>query len=250
LNTQWHWTEQYNVETRLQKSTKGWLPYVLGVLLVVQFVGLGIWQISRATEKRASQEAFEKSSGFTRFVDGMEVRPYQRLSAEGRFDAAHQFLLDNIILDGRYGHYVLTPLVYSDKEPVLIVNRGWIERSGEDVDTSAIDVPEDQRVSVRGRVGSLPRAGYRMGAAIEPSSTWPRHAVYPRLDELAASLRREVQPFILLMEPEEEYGLLRHWVPEQMGPARHYAYAFQWFAMGLVLAGLLVWNFRKRGYSR
>ncbi|HSM31374.1 MAG TPA: SURF1 family protein [Woeseiaceae bacterium] len=238
------------METRLQKSTKGWLPYVIGALLVVQFVGLGTWQVNRAIEKRASQEAFEEPSGFTRFVDGMDVRPYQRLSAEGKFDAAHQFLLDNIILDGRYGHYVLTPLVYSDEEPVLIVNRGWIERSVEGVDPSAIDVPEDQRVSVRGRVGSLPRAGYRMGAAIESSSTWPRHAVYPTLDELAAALGREVQPFILLMEPEEKHGLLRHWVPEEMGPARHYAYAFQWFAMGLVLAGLLLWNFRKRGYRR
>ncbi len=29
-----------------------------------------------------------------------------------------------------------------------------------------------------------------------------------------------------------------------MGPGRHFAYALQWFAMGAVLAGLLVWNFR------
>ena len=43
--------------------------------------------------------------------------------------------------------------------------------------------------------------------------------------------------------------MLRHWVPEEMGPGRHYAYAFQWFAMGLVLAGLLAWNFRKRGFE-
>jgi len=235
------------VKPGLQKSIRRWLPYALGALLVIQFAGLGVWQVSRALEKRASQEAFEKQSGFTRFVDGMQVRPYQRLSAEGEFDATHQFLLDNIILNNRYGHYVLTPLAYSDDAPLLIVNRGWIERSGGGVDTSAIDVPADYRVTIRGRVGSLPRAGYRMGAAIESPSTWPQHAVYPTLDELAASLGRAVQPFILLLEPEEEHGLLRHWVPQEMGPERHYAYAFQWFAMGLVLAGLLAWNYRKRG---
>jgi cytochrome oxidase assembly protein ShyY1 len=51
----------------------------------------------------------------------------------------------------------------------------------------------------------------------------------------------------LLLDPEDNYGFFRHWVPEEMGPGRHYAYALQWFAMGIVLAGLLIWNFRKRG---
>ncbi len=241
--------EQYNVETPLQKSTKSWLPYALGAVLVAQFAGLGVWQISRAQEKRAAQDAFDRQTGFGRFVDGMDVQPFQQLAAEGVFDSDHQFLLDNIIVDSRNGHYVLTPLEYSPDEPLLLVNRGWIEKSGESVDPSALEVP-DRRLTVRGRVGALPRAGYRMGAAIESPSTWPQHAVYPTLDELAASLRREVQPFVLLLAPGEDYGLLRRWEPAQIGPGRHYAYAFQWFAMAIVLAALLAWNFRKRGHRR
>ena len=178
----------------------------------------------------------------------MDVRPYQKLEASGNFDGQRQFLLDNIILNGRYGHYVLTPLAYDDDEAVLIVNRGWIEHSADGIDASMITVP-DERVMVRGRVGSLPRAGYRMGPAIEFPSSWPQHAVYPTLAELAGSLGREVQPFVLLLDPDDEFGLLRHWVPEEMGPGRHYAYAFQWFAMGTVLATLLAWNYRKRGFE-
>ena len=223
------------METPLQKSTRSWLPYALGAVLVAQFAGLGVWQISRAQDKRAAQDAFDRQTGFTRFVDGMDVQPFQQLEAEGVFDAGHQFLLDNIIVDSRNGHYVLTPLVYSTDEPVLIVNRGWIARTGEAVDPSALEVP-DRRLTVRGRVGALPRAGYRMGAAIESPSTWPQHAVYPTLDELAASLGREVQPFVLLMAPGEDHGLLRRWEPVEIGPGRHYAYAFQWFAMAVVLA--------------
>ena len=234
------------MNTNLQKSLRGWLPYAVGALLVVQFAGLGIWQVSRALEKRADQQAFESQAGFTPFVHGMDVRPYQKLEAEGRFDTEHQFLLDNIILNSRYGHYVLTPLIYSDDEPLLIVNRGWIERTGSEIDPAAIAL-DDSRLTVRGRVGSLPRAGYRMGTAIESPTTWPQHAVYPTLDDLAASLGRELQPFVLLMDPEDDFGLVRHWVPEEMGPGRHYAYAFQWFAMSMVLAGLLVWKFGKRG---
>ena len=230
----------------LQKSLRGWLPYAVGALLVVQFAGLGVWQVNRALEKRAEQQAYDGQTGFTPFVSGMNVRPYQKLEAEGVFDAEHQFLLDNIILNSRYGHYVLTPLVYSDDEPALIVNRGWIERTGSEPDPAAIEL-DRSRLTVRGRVGSLPRAGYRMGVSIESPTTWPQHAVYPTLDELAASLGREVQPLVLLMDPDDDFGLVRHWVPEEMGPGRHYAYAFQWFAMGAVLAGLLAWNFRKRG---
>ena len=246
MDTQWREFEQYNVETSLQKSTSGWLPYALGALLVVLFVGLGIWQIGRAQEKHAVQESFDRQTGLTRFVDGMNVKPFQRLAAEGVFDAAHQFLLDNIVVDGRNGHYVLTPLAYSDDEPLLVVNRGWVAASGGDVEPAALALP-DGRVTISGRVGALPRAGYRMGTAIEFPSTWPQHAVFPTLDELAASLGRDVQPFVLLLDPGEDYGLLRRWEPTEMGPGRHYAYAFQWFAMAVVLAGLLAWNFRKRG---
>jgi surfeit locus 1 family protein len=246
LNTQWCGIEQYNVDRPVQKSTRGWLPYALGAVLVTQFVGLGLWQISRAQEKRATQEAFERQAGYTRFVHGMDVQPWQQLVAEGTFDAAHQFLLDNIIVDGRNGHFVLTPLVYSAGEPPLIVNRGWVRRTGDDLDPSALILPEG-RVTVRGRAGALPRAAYRMGAAIESRTGWPRHAVYPTLDEIAATLGREVQPFVLLLAPGENYGLLRRWEPAGIGPGRHYAYAFQWFAMAVVLAGLLAWNFRKRG---
>ena len=232
-----------------KKTMPDWLPFVVGALLVIQFAGLGVWQISRGVEKQADRDAVNNQERATGFTTGMEVRPYQRLRATGRFDAGRQFLLDNIMLDSRYGHYVLTPLTVGDGEPLLIVNRGWIERAGKDIDTQSIAL-RDSRVTVHGRVGSLPRAGYRMGEALLADASWPRHAVFPTLDELATSLGQDVQPFVLLMDPDDDYGLLRHWVPEVMGPGRHFGYAFQWFAMGAVLAAMLVWNFRRRGLRR
>lgn len=230
----------------VKKKLLGWLPYVIGAVLVVQFLALGVWQIDRGLGKRAEQQAFESQAGFASWSDGMAVRSFQKLKATGRFDTAHQFLLENIIINSRYGYYVLTPLVIAADEPVLMVNRGWLERTAKDFDSAAIRL-DDSRVTVRGRAGSLPRAGYRMGDAITPRPDWPQYAVYPTLDELAAALGRDVQPFVLLLDPEDNYGFFRHWVPEEMGPGRHYAYALQWFAMGLVLAALLVWNYRKRG---
>ena len=141
---------------------------------------------------------------------------------------------------------MITPLITAPDEPVLLVNRGWVERTAQEFDVGSIDI-EAPRITVRGRAGSLPRAGYRMGEAVTPGASWPMRAVYPTLNELSQALGRPVQPFVLLMDPQDEAGFYRHWVPEEMGPGRHFAYALQWFAMSIVLAALLVWNYRKRG---
>ncbi len=225
-----------------------WIPYVIGAILVVQFAGLGVWQVSRAFEKRAEQQAFVTQTGFASWSDGVDVRPFQKLKATGHFDVEHQFLLENIIINSRLGYYVLTPLHVADDTPLLLINRGWFERSSEAIDVDSLALPPD-RVTVRGRAGSLPKAGYRMGEAVPADAEWPKRAVYPILDEIAAALGEPVQPFVLLMDPDDDHGFFRHWVPEEMGPGRHYAYALQWFAMGIVLAGLLIWNFRKRGFE-
>jgi cytochrome oxidase assembly protein ShyY1 len=46
------------VNDSIKKKLLGWLPYVVGVVLVVQFLGLGVWQINRGLEKNADKQAF------------------------------------------------------------------------------------------------------------------------------------------------------------------------------------------------
>lgn len=225
-----------------------WLPLLVGTLLVVQFAGLGAWQISRGLEKQADRAAFSDATGFAAWQDGMEIRPYQRLRATGRYDNERQFLLENIILNSRYGYYVITPLLGEKDEPVLLVNRGWIEKGSEPIDPGLLEVPAT-RITVRGRAGSLPRAGYKMGTAIDPAAGWPKTAVYPNSEEIVTALGAPVQSFVLLMDNEEQHGFLRQWVPAEFGPGKHFAYAFQWFAMAVVLAALLTWNYRKKRFQ-
>jgi surfeit locus 1 family protein len=237
--------EKYNVNVRSNKTLPRWLPFVVGFALVVQFAGLGAWQVTRGLEKRAERDLFADDAGHANWSDGMAVRPYQRLKVRGEFDLQHQVLLDNIILNSRYGYYVVTPLSVGDNIPVLLVNRGWKEKTGDAVDQTSLAV-DTAVLQVRGRAGSLPKAGYKMGDAFSPGSPWPKHAVYPTIEDIAAQLGRDVQPFVLLMEPGDELGFVRHWIPEEMGPGRHFAYALQWLAMGAVLAVLLIWHFRRR----
>lgn len=231
------------------KSLPSWLPLIVGALFVVLFASLGAWQISRGLDKRADQQLFRDDTGFSSWHHGMEVRPYQRIRATGHYDNDHQVLLENIIVDTRRGIYVITPLLGLEDEPVLLVNRGFVQKPpAGPIDVGLLDVPET-RVTVRGRVGILPRAGMKMGDAFTPGAGWPKPAVYPSFDEVAAELEREVQPFVLLMDADEQYGFHREWAPGGFGPGKHFGYALQWFAMGAVLSGLLVWNYRKKRFK-
>ena len=231
-----------------ENKLPSWLPLLIGALFVALFASLGAWQTSRGLDKRAEQNLFRDDAGFASWRNGMDVRPFQRLVAAGYYDQERQVLLDNIIVNGRTGYYVITPLAGLDGEPVLLVNRGWIEKTGEDVDPTQLDAPDGQ-VSVRGRAGWLPRAGMKMGAAFEPGQAWPKVAVYPSDEEVSAELGRDVQDFVLLMDAAEPHGFYREWTPAEIGPGRHFGYALQWFAMGIVLSALLIWNYRKKRFN-
>lgn len=233
---------------KAKKPLPTWLPLLVGAFLVLQFAGLGAWQISRGLEKRAVQYAYQDETSFKVWQHGMPVRSFQRLKVSGKYLNKQQIVLDNIIINSRYGHYVFTPLEIAADKPLLLINRGWIERTSDRFDIERLALP-DGEVTVRGRAGSLPKAGYKMGDAIEANQTWPMHAVYPSSEEVSAALGRDIQPFVLLMDHEEDHGFLRQWVPSEFGPGKHFGYALQWFAMGAVLSGLLIWNYRKKRFD-
>lgn len=231
------------------KMLPAWTPYFVGGLFVALFTSLCVWQVSRGFEKREYQHLFATDADYTSWNEGMKVYPFQRLEAVGRFDGEHQFLLENIVRNARNGYFVVTPLILGEHEPALLVNRGWIEKQSRLPDADSLSV-DDAPLTVRGRAGSLPRAGFKMGAGILPGQDWPRLAVFPDVDEVSSALGRDVQPVVLLMAPEEKYGFLRDWQPSEFGPGRHFAYAFQWFVMATVLAGLLIRNYRRRTFAQ
>ena len=236
------------MNTQSKKPLPSWLPLLVGAVLIALFAGLGAWQISRGFEKRVEHQLFEDEADFASWHEGLVVEPFQRLEVTGTYDSEHQVLLDNIIVNSRYGHYVITPLRTLGDGPTLLVNRGWIERAEESPDERELSVPTDW-VTIRGRVGHLPRAGMKMGDAFTPGDDWPKNAVYPSYEEMAEALGTDVQAFVLLMDQGEGHGFSRQWIPIGFGPEKHYGYALQWFAMAAVLSGLLIWNHRKKKFK-
>jgi surfeit locus 1 family protein len=240
------------------------LPPLAGLALVVLFVSLGAWQLERAEEKRAIEAAFagsNESAAVAAVNDiasgrggraGDAVALYQPLSASGRYLPDRQFLIDNMILDGRVGYFVVTPFELSIDGPLLLVNRGWLPKTPATDAASAIDVDgAAARGTITGKAGNLPRVGIRAGEPFAGVDDWPRIANWPTLDELAKALDREVLPFILLADPEPGSNLVRRWEPRQAGPMRHIGYAVQWFALAaaVLVTAFVVYRRKREGHG-
>ncbi len=216
---------------------------LITVIAVAVLVKLGFWQLDRAEQKRAL---------LTSFIDGTTQTPqwgpladdvarearYMQLAVTGRYDGSRQFLLDNMVHQGRAGFHVLTPFALKDQQGWLLVNRGWIPVAGNRESLPAVEV-DDNRRTISGRIDFLPRPGLRLDGATAEAG-WPRVVVFPEMGTLSAALGQQLYEYVLLLAPEAEDGFLREWRPAISGPGRNLAYAVQWFALALTVSIIYV----------
>jgi len=114
---------------RFKPSVTAWL--LLGVVLPA-FITLGFWQLHRAEEKaalNALQEARSQDIAVRlapEIPEALEPLRFRRVWAEGEYDTARQFLLDNQLQGQAPGYHVLTPLRLAGSGKAILVNRGWV----------------------------------------------------------------------------------------------------------------------------
>lgn len=221
------------------------VPPVAGLAFVGVFISLGLWQLDRAGAKEALMDQFEADAPYAQPSDYGKLQGFDRIEVFGQFLADRQILIDNIPRNGRIGYYVITPFRPSRNDPLLLVNRGWVPKSGPGEDAPDMTVNEEY-MTVQGLVGHLPRVAIRPGEAFAVHGDWPRTALYPTLDEIAAELGDELLPIVLLLSPDAGNGFVRNWEPDISGPMTHYSYAFQWFSMAAAVVLLVGWHMRKR----
>ena len=230
-----------------------WWALLLTLLATALFVALGRWQWHRAAEKRALIAAFEAGAGVAQPLGawGPEALPrYQRVTVRGRYDAAHQFLLDNMNHGPEPGYQVLTPLELEDGR-WLLVNRGWLPLvDGGRRRLPAVDFAARGARELAGRLDELPVAGIAAGHAPPPlAGPWPRLTSFPRTADLAAALGRPLLARQLLLDPDASDGYLRDWHSGAagFGPERHVAYAVQWWGFALLAVVLFLFlNLRSK----
>lgn len=224
---------------------------LLTIAACASFVSLGRWQWQRGEYRSAQWATFTAADVTPRDASAAELETlprFTRVRLHGRFDAAHQVLLENITDGGRNGYYVLTPLALADGTTVLI-NRGFVASTGYRDRLPAIDIAGDEMRTVVGRTGAMPVAGIAAGR-VPPSNegAWPRLASFPTEADVAAVLPSPPVPGLVLLEEDADgAGLARNWQPPGLEPARHYSYAVQWWAFAaLAVVLFVVLNFRKK----
>lgn len=230
-----------------------WWALLLTLVALLLFGALGRWQWQRAAEKRALIAAFAVGSGTVEALGRRATTAlprYQLVAVRGRYDVAHQFLLDNSSRGPTAGYEVLTPLELEDGR-WLLVNRGWLPLvEGGRGRQPDVGFAAGEARTVHGRLDELPVTG--MAAGRQPPAhrgVWPRLTSFPRTAELAAALGHALEPRQLLLAADEPDGYRRDWrsAGSAIGPERHVAYAAQWWGLGLLALILFVlMNLRKR----
>jgi len=217
------------------------------LLLVVLLCSLGFWQLSRAEQKRQllrQQQAVSNADGLDlnrRPVADIESVRYKKVEATGHYDDAHQFLIDNQIMDGKPGFFVLTPFLLDTEKRAVLVNRGWLALG---MDRSMLpDVSINTKVlRIAGRINHFPAVGIKIKGAEIPSNGWP--AIVQVIDShvLAAKLAYELYDFQIELDAEAGEGYRREWkTGATIPPEKHLAYAVQWFGLALTLTILFIW---------
>jgi surfeit locus 1 family protein len=221
-------------------------------LLVAACVALGCWQLGRSRQKQALIDEFESGEASVIDVSARTLAGlprYQSVSADGAYDPRRQILLDNMpSVDGRPGYRVLTPFRRDGGGSLLLVDRGWVSLGESREHRPALDVAGGER-RVVGRLDRLPVPGLRLGdRGVTPEGEWPRVMNFPTAEALAEALGSPVEPQIVLLDPRSPDGYERKWQPAlRVSPARHLAYAIQWFAFGgVALLALLLAALRRR----
>lgn len=208
------------------------VPRALTVFVVLMFptvVSLGVWQLNRADEKEALEAAYFDQLGSQVHEPGREVEAFSRLALKGEY-GPHQYLVDNQVLQGQVGYWVLQLFVAQEGKR-YIVNRGWVAAP-----PSRAEVPEVETPS--GVVDIVVLAWPQMGLPpVLDSDEWPegnKIRVQRRdLDQMAT--RSDALPIEMRLEAGSPGVFRAAPIDLEFGRERHIGYAVQWFGLGVVL---------------
>lgn len=225
----------------------------LYVLLLALLCSLGFWQLGRAEQKRQFLRQ-QQTAAETAVLDlnqhpvgDVESVRYQKVLVSGRYDATHQFLIDNQILDGKPGYFVMTPFLLEQGKNAVLVNRGWIPLGADRKVLPDVGIKTGVK-RVSGRINHFPPVGIKLKGAEIPSDGWP--AVVQVIDSrvLAEKLAYDLYDFQIELDADADEGYRREWKSAStIPPEKHLAYAVQWFGLALTLTGLFIWiSSRKR----
>lgn len=236
-------------------------------MAVAATASLGVWQLRRASAKEDMATQIEERNKLPAITDMAQAAPknrandgsdktnvqsliHRRVQLRGTWLAAHTVFLDNRYMAGRPGFFVVTPLQLESEPHVLWVQRGWVPRNPQDR-SRLPDVPTATGfISVQGRVVEAVSQVYALGEPASAPASAPLQTrvsrIWQNLPTLDLGQQSQWLPVAVLQTASPDGadvadGLLRDWPVVDSGVAKHYGYAFQWFALCALIMVLYVW---------
>nr|WP_276597989.1 SURF1 family protein [Roseateles koreensis] len=228
---------------------RSWLLLFLSIVGVSLTARLGVWQLDRAAQKVALQQAVERQGelppleGTALSTESLassaagQAQLHRRVRLMGRWLPDKTVFLDNRPMQGRAGFFVVTPLLLEGRPEAILVQRAWVPRNM--ADRSALPALPTVAgvVTVEGRLAASPSRLYEFS---------PAHSGVIRQNLEAAAYAQEIKQGLLPLTVIQTGGapaddLLRDWPAPDLGLQKHYGYAFQWFALSALILGLYVW---------
>ena len=230
-------------------SAKGRTVVILiaALISVAIAANLGAWQLRRAAQKIALQDALETraklsaltASELARTAEQVEPQHYRPVQLRGQWLQQRSVFLENRQMNGRVGFYLVTPLQLEGRPEVVLVQRGWVPRDLRDRTLLPAIATPAGTVDVDGHIAPPPARLYEFAP-----STAGLIRQNLELGEFAREIGLPLAPVSVLQAESASNagdGLLRQWPRPAVDVQKHYGYAFQWFALGALMAGLYVW---------
>lgn len=207
---------------------------------------LGMWQLDRAAAKQALQQAIDErfaqpplpEAELARLPDAASAQWHRQVRVHGRWLPEATVFLENRQHAGKPGFLIVTPLQLADGSAV-VVQRGWVPRDFIDRTRVAAPPVPDGEVALAARIAPPPARLLEFDGA----GSGPIRQNLD-LDAFSNELRRPLRPVSLLQLQGAESvsdGMVRDWPRPSSGVQKHHGYAFQWFALSALVAGLYVW---------
>lgn len=223
-----------------------WLFLGISLATAAVCVRLGVWQLSRLAQRRASNAKALAAFALPPVIlpGGATPAAGVRVRATGRFDLDHQFVVRGRAHDGAPGVEIATPFTMTGRDTAILVDRGFVPSDN----AMAVDL------STLRDTGMRTIAGIAFTLAADPDSGAPVTAdgteTWHRLD--LNGIRPRLPYPVANVALWQEKDSTTHGLPIRLGaPALsegpHLNYAIQWFAFAVIFGGGgIFYVFRKR----
>jgi surfeit locus 1 family protein len=261
-----------SVKSNARIAGIAWLPTLAALLVLIATFMLGSWQVRRAAEKQAVADQRElsdrkaplvykplgKAASGTATTTHLAQLENQRITVRGVFEPERSVFIDNRTYKGQAGFHVVTPFRLDNNlnasQPLAVVQRiavlrGWIAADIKDRNAlPALKLLPEGSVEITGlaqqnlgKVFDLTslRSADPSLMVVPSASTrlWQQFDLKPYRQWLGD----ELEPILLRQFSALDDGLVRDWPQPASGISKHQGYAFQWFCLSALTAGLWVY---------